>query len=90
VTQIHSDSDALRSFANEVSSFARAVDEELGRLRAAMGRLGDTWEDDGYKKFSDEFTRTQHRVKQLMEDARVMKLELTQRADVLDAYSRSG
>ena len=89
MSQIHSYSDALRNFATEVTSFARVVDEQLSRLSAAMGRLGDTWEDEGYKKFSDEFIRTQQRVKQLMEDTRVMKLELTQRADVLDDYSRS-
>lgn len=88
MSQIHSDPDALRRFATEVTSFASAVDDELGRLRAAMDHLGDTWGDAGYKEFSDVFVSTQKGVKQLMKDANEMKLELNQRANVLDDYSQ--
>ena len=84
MSQIHNDSDGLRTFADQLSSFGSEVDEQLNKLGAAMSRLGDTWQDRGYEELKEEFSLTKQRVKLFIADTKKFRVKLKLRADVVD------
>jgi len=48
----------LESFARELKEFNRLVGEQSGRLRGRFRQLGDSWRDQEYQKFAQEFEQT--------------------------------
>jgi uncharacterized protein YukE len=84
MSQVHSDSERLRAFASQLNSFAGVVDEHLGRLRSAVGRLGNSWRDQEFEEFVREFAVTQDRLKRFVEETRRITPLLKRDADALD------
>jgi len=52
------DADELDAFATALNSFNRDLAGMTSKLRAQFSRLGETWRDPQYAKFSQEFQQT--------------------------------
>jgi uncharacterized protein YukE len=88
MAQVHNDSDKLRAFASQLNAFGGTVDEHMNRLRAAIGRLGNSWRDQEFEEFVNEFFATQERVKRFVEETKRTTPLLKRDADALDEYFR--
>ena len=88
MSEVHNDSEKLRTFGSQLSNFAGGVDEELNRLRGAMGRLSSSWRDQEFEEFVRQFTTTQERLKRLVEETKRVAPSLKRDADALDEYFR--
>lgn len=86
MSQVHNDSEQLRAFASQLDGFAGVVNEHLDRLRAAISRLGNSWRDQEFEEFVNEFSATQQRVKRFVEETKRTTPLLKRDADALDEY----
>lgn len=89
MSEVHNDPERLRAFASKLKGFGNEVDQHLNRLRAATSRLGHTWRDQEFEEFANEFSRTQERVKQFVEETKRITPFLKRDADALDEYIAS-
>ena len=83
MSQIYNNPDLLRAFASKLESFRRDVQDQLNGLNAAMGRLGDTWEDDGFREFKEAFTSARTQVNKFVADTETVTPKLKAAADRL-------
>lgn len=88
MSQVHNDSDRLRSFASQLDGFSSVVDEHLTRLRAAISRLGSSWRDQEFEEFAQEFSVTQERLKRFIAETKRTTPLLRRDAEALDEYFR--
>lgn len=88
MSQVHNDSDKLRAFASQLDGFSSVVDEHLTRLRAAMSRLSNSWRDQEFEEFVQEFSVTQERLKRFVAETKRTTPLLRRDADALDEYFR--
>jgi len=86
MSQVHNDSERLRSFASQLDAFASEVDQHLTKLRSAISRLGNSWRDQEFEEFVNEFSVTQERVKRFVSETRKTAPLLKRDADALDEY----
>jgi uncharacterized protein YukE len=84
MSQIYNDPDKLRAFAFQLERFSSALDEHLTRLGAAMSRLGNTWEDEGFAEFVSAFSNTRGRVSKFVQEANNVLPKLKEDAENLD------
>jgi uncharacterized protein YukE len=88
MSQVHNDSDRLRDFASKLDGFSGTVEEHLTRLRAAMSRLGNSWRDQEFEEFAQEFAVTQERLKRFVAETKKTTPLLRRDAEALDEYFR--
>ena len=88
MSQIYNDPDKLRAFAFQLERFSNGVDEHLTRLGAAMSRLGNTWQDEGFAEFAHAFSKTRGSVSKFVQEANKVLPMLKQDADTLEEYLR--
>ena len=89
-SQIHNDPDRLRAFAVTLNQFASTSDELLDRLKSAIGQLGQTWRDQEFEIFVQQFGKAQLRLKSFIEETRKVTPTLENDASKLDDYLRLG
>lgn len=85
-SQIHVDPERLRAFADELASFVDVVEEQLNALKRNVSHLGETWRDNEFEKFKDEFEAAQHVLSQFAEEARQTVPSLRRDAERIDEY----
>jgi len=88
MSQVHNDSDRLRTFAHQLDEFSSTVDEHLSRIRAAMSRLEHSWRDQEFEEFAQEFSITQERLKRFIAETKRTTPLLRRDAEALDDYFR--
>jgi uncharacterized protein YukE len=89
-SQIHNDPERLRAFALTLNQFASTSDELLDRLKSAVGHLGQTWRDQEFETFVQQFAAAQVRLKSFVEETRNVTPTLENDARKLDDYLRLG
>jgi uncharacterized protein YukE len=85
-SQLHNDPERLRRFALTLNQFAAAADEHLARIKSAVGHLGQTWRDQEFERFVQEFASAQNRLKGFIEETRRVTPALEADARKLDDY----
>ena len=87
-SQIHNDPERLRTFALRLKQFASTSDEHLGRLKSAIGHLGQTWQDQEFERFAQQFASAQGRLKSFIEETKKVTPVLEADARKLEEYLR--
>jgi uncharacterized protein YukE len=72
----------LRAFAQGARGFGEQTGESMGRLEAQIQRLGNTWRDQEYQRFTQEF----HKVKAQLA---VLRGEIDKLVPVLEADAKA-
>lgn len=85
-SQIQNDPDKLRSFATQLNRFAATSEEHLGRLKSAIGRLGQTWRDQEFDRFVQQFATAESRLKAFVEETKKVTPSLESDARKLEDY----
>jgi uncharacterized protein YukE len=85
-SQIHNDPERLRAFAARLNQFASASDEHLSRLKSAVGHLGQTWRDQEFERFVQQFATAQSRLQAFVEETKRVTPVLEADARKLDDY----
>lgn len=57
----------IRLFASQLKQFNSELLNNSSRLEGQFHRLGETWRDPAYAKFSDEFTQTMKNLRRFRE-----------------------
>ncbi len=52
----------LRKFAADLGRFRSDINDLTSRLSGNLNRLGDSWQDDGYREFKEHLERTKQRL----------------------------
>lgn len=89
-SQIHNDPDKLRNFARQLNQFAATADEHLSRLKSAIGHLGQTWRDQEFERFVQQFATAQNRLKGFVEETKKVTPVLEEDAKKLEDYLKFG
>ena len=58
MSKVEIDADALDLFVSQLITFNKTLSDQKSRLRAQFLRLGETWKDPYFMKFSQEFDQT--------------------------------
>jgi len=85
---IYVESDALRSFAAQLKKFSETIGESKGRTQGQLGRLGESWKDEGFTEFQEVFTRTYATLDRFVAEAENVVPKLILDADAIDEYTR--
>lgn len=87
-SQIHNDPERLLAFAQRLKQFALHSEEQLNRLKSATGRLGQSWQDQEFAKFVQQFSGTERRLRLFIEETRKVTPSLEADARKLEEYLR--
>jgi uncharacterized protein YukE len=87
-SQIHNDPERLLAFAQRLKQFAATSDEHLNRVKSATGRLGQTWQDQEFAKFVQQFSAAERRLRLFIEETRKVTPSLEADARKLQEYLR--
>jgi uncharacterized protein YukE len=58
MSQVEVDPDELEKFIRELNRFNQEMNSNLSRLKSQRNRLGDTWRDQQFHGFDQEFEQT--------------------------------
>ena len=89
-SQIHNDPERLRDFVGRLNRFAAMSDEQLDRLRSALGHLGESWQDQEFDRFVEAFVKAQFGLKSFIDEIKKVTPVLEADAANLEAYQRYG
>lgn len=89
MSQIHVDSARLREFALRLNYFAEFTESTLGTMKMEIGRLGDTWQDQEYEAFINQFQRTQRKLNKFATEVKSIVPLLQRDADAIDEYLKA-
>ena len=80
----------IRLFASLLTQFNTNLNADTKKLRAQFKRLGETWRDPAYQKFSDAFMQTMNNLERFQRIADETIPELRSLADRADDVHRRG
>ena len=86
--QVYVDSQKLRSFSRELTNFAQLVEEQMGGLKANLGRLGETWRDQEFEAFVNQLASAQHHLSKFAEETKRTAPLLERDAAAIDEFFR--
>lgn len=75
----------VRLFASQLKQFNADIAASTARLQAQFRRLGETWQDPQYAKFSQEFEQTMRNLRQFREKSDDVIPRLLKLADHIDS-----
>lgn len=87
-SQIHNDPDRLRTFVQRLTQFASTSEDHLDRMKSAIGHLGQSWQDQEFTKFVQQFSSAQRRLKLFIEETKKVTPSLEEDARKLEDYLR--
>lgn len=61
--KVYIEPERLRKFAGDLGNFKNNINELTSRLNGNLNRLGESWQDDGYREFKEHFERTKQRIR---------------------------
>ncbi|MDP6506377.1 MAG: WXG100 family type VII secretion target [Planctomycetota bacterium] len=80
------DPEEVRRFAEQLKRFTTDLQSSAGSLQARFQALGDTWQDQEYEKFSEEFQDTIKALKRFMEVSTQYAPYLQRKAQRIEDY----
>ena len=75
----------VRSFANDLETFANSISQKVGEVDSSMGRLQNAWQGTLYDNFSDNMRAKQSQMRQTVANARRLKEKLDEVASEMAA-----
>ena len=73
----------IDDFAHALSSFSGELRSSMSSMRGRFARLGETWRDPAFARFSQEFEQTMRALDQFLRDADDQTPRLRNRAEKL-------
>jgi uncharacterized protein YukE len=67
--QAIADPERLERFARDLGGFTARLKDDLSRLQAGFGSLGETWRDQEHQKFAREFEQTARVLRHFIQSA---------------------
>lgn len=86
--QIYTDPEKLRQFSGDLERFAEIAHSHMEATKGRLGRLGDTWRDQEYEKFSHVFADAQKLLRKFVEETRRIAPLLQRDAEALEEYQK--
>ena len=80
------DPQELRKFANNLRQFSSALKDLTSRAKSQFGHLGQTWRDQEYQKFKQEFDQTIAALNRFIPMAENYAAHLNRKAEPVEAY----
>lgn len=84
------DADKLRHLIGTLKAYADDLEEYSDTLAAGIERLGETWRDEQFDLFSDEFTATAVVLHRLGQEVRNVVPHLEQDAATIEKFNEKG
>ena len=56
---VFTDPEKIRGFTHALRGYMSTTNDSISKIQMQLGRLGDTWQDQEYRRFVDEFRSTQ-------------------------------
>jgi uncharacterized protein YukE len=88
--QAIADPEELERFASELKRFNQELSVSTSRLHASFRRVGETWRDQEYRKYANEFEETVRVLSRFMETTDKQIPFLQHKARLLREYLRHG
>jgi len=88
MTQAYTDPVKLREFSNQLNSFADNIEHVMDLLKGAMGRLQETWRDQEFMKFAQEYRSAQELLNRFVQETRKTTPRLDKDAEAIEEYQR--
>ena len=83
---IHTYSEQVRRFADELKRFNTDLQDKVASLQARFAALGDTWQDQEQAKFAEEFAQIMKALKKFVELSRQHSPYLLRKAQRIEEY----
>lgn len=80
------DPEEVRRFAEQLKRFTGDVQSSTSALQARFQALGDSWQDQEFEKFSDEFSDTVKALKRFVEASNQYAPYLQRKAQRIEDY----
>ena len=80
------DPEEVRNFAGELQRFAGELQHRVTSLQARFTALGDTWQDQEHRKFSEEFKQAMKVLRKFVDLSGKHALYLGRKAKRIEAY----
>ena len=80
------DPEQVRRFADELKRFNSDLQDRLSALHGRFTSLGDSWQDQEAKKFSDEFVQTMKALKKFIDVSNQHTPYLLRKAQRIEEY----
>jgi len=78
----------VRKFASQLKDFTNVLNNDSSRLQAQFKRLGETWRDQEYMRFAQEFEQATKVFKKFMGDSNQYVAYLIRKAEAAEEYLR--
>ena len=78
----------LRRFAQALKRFNNELASSSQRINGEFRRLGDTWRDQKYRKFSHEFEQTLKMIQRFLQTSEPFVPFLNKEAGIIEEYLR--
>ena len=78
----------LRTFANLLRSYAELTGDSMATINMQLQRLGSTWRDQEYDRFTQDFQKAQSQLVALQAEIKKLVPELESDAQKADAIYR--
>jgi uncharacterized protein YukE len=88
MSQAYVDPERLRDFAQKLKSFTDLVENSTQALNGRMGHLGESWRDQEYENFKQQFERTKLLLRKFTEEANRTVPLLERDAQAAEEYQR--
>jgi uncharacterized protein YukE len=82
------DPERLREFAGKLLTYADKVSEYERSLTSGLARLGETFRDQGFQQFREQFLSSKEDLSKFVEEIRKVVPQLKEDADIIDSYHR--
>jgi len=86
MAKAHVDPEELRRFAKELNHFISEIETLVGRVRAKLHQLEQTWDDQEQRKFREEFDTSIKTLSRFLELSKQYIPFLTQKARHIEDY----
>lgn len=80
------DPEEVRRFAEELKRFNLDLQSKMASLQARFASLGESWQDQEHKKFSEEFRQTMKAMKKFVEISNQHTPYLLRKAQRIEEY----
>jgi uncharacterized protein YukE len=86
LAQAIADPAQMRSYASRLQQEVNQLNETVARLNAAHRQLGDTWQDQEYRSYVNEFEQTMKQLRRFIDEANKNIPVINRKAAHLEEY----
>ncbi len=84
--RVYANSEEIRGFARELARFCDNVEEFDTTIRRDLTWLGNTFRDDGYEQFCDQFAKSRQSLAKFLVSGRLAAKDLEHDAAAIDKF----